>query len=49
MNKWVLEQINPETSLEATIANTEAVLLQAHHKETGFLGKDNNVRKNGKK
>lgn len=32
MNKWVLETIKPETSLEEKLI-TKAVLLQEHHKK----------------
>lgn len=41
--KWVLEQINPEISLEANM--TKLKLSQAHHKK-GFFGKDSNAGEN---
>lgn len=45
MNKWVLEKIKPETSLEAKMTKLEAVLLWAHHEKAGLFGKDNNSGK----
>ena len=44
-NKWVLEQINPETFWRQN-GKTEAVLLAPHHEMARFSGKDNNAWKN---
>ena len=46
MNKWVLEQINPELSLEAKNDKTEVVLLWVYQEKAAFFGKDDNVGKN---
>lgn len=43
LEKWVLEQINPEISLEANM--TKLKLSQAHHKK-GFFGKESNAGEN---
>ena len=44
----VLEQIKPETSLQAN-DKIEVVLLWAHHEKTVFFGKDNDAWKNRKR
>ena len=48
MNKWVLEQVEPELSLEEK-DETEAALLWAHHEKAGIFGKDNNTGKSRRK
>lgn len=40
MSKWVLEQIKPETSLEAKMTKPKLILLWAHYEKSGFLGKE---------
>lgn len=46
MNKWVEEQISPETLPIGKNDKTEAVLLREDYEKAGFFGKDNNPRKN---
>ena len=48
MNKWVLDQIKPELSLEAKNVETEAVLFWAHLEKAGFSGRDHNAGKDGR-
>lgn len=47
-NKSVQEKIKSEILLRGKNDKTKAAVLQAHHEKTGFLGKDNNARKNRK-
>lgn len=47
-NKWVLEQIIPETSLDEENDKIEAVQLWAHHEQEGFFANNYDVWKNRK-
>ena len=49
-DKWVLEQIKPETPVKGGKKDkTETALLQAHHKEAELFGRDNNAGKTSRR
>ena len=42
-NKWVVQQMKPETSLQTKTSEPKpSCPLRAHHGKAGFLGKDSN-------